>query len=396
MNLVASLYAWFRDAADKAFGGRGSGLAESIKNDILVTEYRQLGQQIPVLYLTVAITSIAAAVASQGDFPLAYRVVAPCLVVIVCTARLIVWMRRQGRAVTLAEAQRNLRGTSATTMGLAAFAGAWSVLSFYETALSHRAFVPIFGLLATFAAVYCLSSFRRAALSALVLGSFPISFALLTSDYYMFEAMGVCVLVVTVLQMRLIADRHRQMVTNVESQHKMRELANTDMLTKLPNRRWFFAQVEEVLQRQSESGCFSVALLDLDGFKQINDRLGHMAGDELLQTVADRLRSCADVTTVFGRIGGDEFAILFDVAAPFDQVSARATGIMASLAAPCTLRGRRVAISASLGLAQFPSDGHTIEELFLAADKALYAAKQAGKSRHGVNSALPDLASIAA
>jgi diguanylate cyclase len=396
VNLVARLFGWFRDAADMAFGGKGAGIGEDIRNDILMTEYHQLGQQIPFLYLTVAMTSIAAAVASQGDFPLAYRFFAPALVVIVCSARLIVWSRRQGRMVTLAVAQQNLRGTSLTSIGLGGFAGAWSVFAFFETALPHRAFVPIFGLLATFAAVYCLSSFRRAALSALLLGSLPITFALLTSNYYMFEAMGVCVLFVTFLQVRLIADRHRQMMANVEAQHKMRELANTDMLTQLPNRRWFFEQLDHVLQRENGTRSFSVALLDLDGFKQINDRLGHLAGDELLQTVADRLRSCADATTVFGRIGGDEFAILFDVAAPLEHVSAKATGIMASLAAPCTLSGRRVAISASLGMAQFPSDGRTIEELLLVADKALYAAKQSGKSRHREKSGVLGLASIAA
>jgi diguanylate cyclase len=392
---VADLYIWFRDVADRAFGGRGAGVSDLIKNDILMTEYRQLSRQIPVLYLTVVITSIAASVASQGDRPLAYRGIAPSIVVIVCAARLMVWFRRQGRTVTLAVAHQNLRETSLTSIGLGGFAGAWSVFSFYEAALSHRAFIPIFGLLAIFAAVNCLSSFRKAALSALLLGSVPITFVLLSSNYYLYEAVGVCVLFVTFLQMRLIADRHRQIVANVEAQHKMRELANTDMLTQLPNRRSFFEQLDHVLRRENGTRSFSVALLDLDGFKQINDRLGHLAGDELLRTVADRLRSCADATTVFGRIGGDEFAILFDVAAPFEQISAKATGIMASLAAPCILSGRRVAISASLGMAQFPGDGRTIEELLLVADKALYAAKHSVKSRRSAHSGAQGLTAIA-
>lgn len=131
MKLAARLYAWLRETADRALGGKGSSVAEQIKNDILLTEYHQLSQQIPVLYLTVAITTIAGAVAAQGNFPFAYRIVAPLLIVVVCSARMIVWLRRQGRAVTVAEASQHLRGTNFTVIGLAGFAGLWSMLALY-------------------------------------------------------------------------------------------------------------------------------------------------------------------------------------------------------------------------------------------------------------------------
>ncbi len=381
MNQLANLTAWFVDALDKLFGGRGASLSKKIKNDILMTEYLQLRQQLPALYLTVAITSMAAAVAAQGDFPLIYNLIVPGLIVTVCAARLIIWLRRRGRSVTSVEARRNLQGTNLTAIGLAGLGGMWCVLSFYETALSHRAFVPMFELLATFAVVYCLSSFRRAALAALLLGALPISMAMLTSTDQMIVSMGTCALVVTLLQVRLISDRYRQMVATLELQHKMHHLANTDILTDLPNRRAFMAQLETAMMSGKLGHPFAVALLDLDGFKQVNDRLGHFAGDALLRTVADRLKAFSDAETMISRIGGDEFAILFRCDDSSDQISARATGIIASLAQPCTIVGRRVSVTASLGIAGYPHHGKSIQELLSAADRALYCAKAGGRDQ---------------
>jgi diguanylate cyclase len=381
VSQFANLYLKVRDVMDTLFGGKGSDLSRAVKNDILMTEYGQLRQQIPALYLTVAITSLAAATAAQGDFPLIFKVIAPALIMIACSVRLAIWLRRGHRSFTIQEAKRNLKGTNLTAIGLTSLSSAWSVLSFYETALSQRAFVPIFGLLTTFAAVYCLSSFRKAALSALLFGVTPMTIVMLMSNDHMFVAMGTCALVVTLLQMRLIADRYKQMVANLELHHKMRILANTDMLTGLPNRRAFLAQLDIEMVNGELGHPFAVALLDLDGFKQVNDRLGHLAGDALLQTVADRLRRFCDEETVIGRIGGDEFAILFQCADSSELISARSTGIIASLAQPCTISGRRVAVTASLGIAGFPSHGQNISELLSAADKALYRAKAAGRDQ---------------
>jgi diguanylate cyclase len=175
-------------------------------------------------------------------------------------------------------------------------------------------------------------------------------------------------------------------------QHRMEALANTDMLTGLPNRRSFLAQAERALLEATAAVPVAIALLDLDGFKPVNDRLGHHAGDELLKTIADRMRTQAKSQVLVGRIGGDEFAILFRDASDPLQVSARATGIIAALAVPCTIGGRRISISASLGLAQFPQDGASLQDLMLAADRALYEAKAEGRSQIRTSSTGTDLA----
>jgi diguanylate cyclase len=362
-------------ALDRLFGGRHTLVSVDVRNELLMTEYVQLRRQVPALYATIGVANIAVTAAIQDAEPPGYWVIAPVILTLVIFGRLLQWAHRKNRPVTIEEVRNHVKGTTITAVGLGSLAGIWTLQTFFNSPESLRVLLPICTLLSAFAVVNCLSSLRLAATAVLGLGALPVIVAMLLSGERTGLAVGSCALVVALLQLRLIAERYRHNLNRIEMQHKMQQLANTDVLTGLPNRRAFFAHVEEALQQNNGTRSFAVALLDLDGFKQINDRLGHLAGDALLQTVADRLNSHLDSTTVFGRIGGDEFAILFNGAAPIADVSARATGIMASLAVPCTIAGRRVAISASLGLAQFPSDGRTLGDLFQAADKALYAAK---------------------
>jgi diguanylate cyclase len=369
------LQAYVIKALDRLFGGRRTIVLADVRNELLMTEYVQLRRQIPALYATIGVATIAVTTAVHDVEPSGYRIIAPALLTLVIFGRLVQWAQRRNRTVTIEEVRKHVKGITITAAALGALAGIWTLQTYFQAPESLRVLIPICTLLSLFAVVNCLSSLRLAAAAVLGLGAMPFIAAMLLSGEKMYLAVGSCALVVALLQLRLIAERYRHNLNRIEMQHKMQQLANTDMLTGLPNRRAFFNHVEEALRQDNGTRSFAIALLDLDGFKQINDRLGHLAGDVLLQTVADRLNSHLDRTTIFGRIGGDEFAILFSGAAPIADVSARATGIMASLAVPCTISGRRIAISASLGLAQFPGDGRTLGDLFQAADKALYAAK---------------------
>jgi diguanylate cyclase len=365
-------------AFGRLFGGRRGRVSAAVRNELMMTEYAQLRPQIPALYATIAVANIATTVTIQEASPSGYWVMAPAVLTVVIIGRLLLWFQRRNRKVTIEEVRSNVKGTTITAIGLATLAGFWTLQTFFQAPEALRMLLPICTLLSIFAIVNCLSSLRLAATSVLGIGALPVITAMLLSGESMYLALGSCAFVVSLLQLRLIAERYRHNLGRIEMQYKIQQLANTDMLTGLPNRRSFFAAVEGCLERENGTRSFAVALLDLDGFKQINDRLGHLAGDSLLQTVADRLRGQADASTTIGRIGGDEFAILFDVAEPLSSVSARATGILASLAEPCIISGRRISISASLGLAQFPSDGRTLGDLFHIADKALYAAKADG------------------
>jgi diguanylate cyclase (GGDEF)-like protein len=160
------------------------------------------------------------------------------------------------------------------------------------------------------------------------------------------------------------------------------ELAQTDILTGLPNRAFFLEQLQQVNSPESErSGAFSILMLDLDRFKNVNDSLGHAAGDTLLRQVADRLKSALRGTDVLARLGGDEFAIIQSECS--DQRAGSidlATRISKLIADPFQLPGHRVEIGTSIGIAMAPEHGNDEDQLLKKADLALYRSKSAGRN----------------
>jgi diguanylate cyclase (GGDEF)-like protein len=168
-----------------------------------------------------------------------------------------------------------------------------------------------------------------------------------------------------------------------ESSHR---LARHDSLTGLPNR----AHINELLLERTEAGsaspdhAFAVLLIDLDGFKAINDSLGHAAGDQILQEAALRLREIVPSGGLIGRLAGDEFVAISDGAPPAHEVCSLADRIVKTLARPFALNEARVHIGASVGISLFPEHGKTGPQLLICADRALYAVKRNGKSAFAV------------
>ncbi|WP_291566780.1 EAL domain-containing protein [Bradyrhizobium sp.] len=160
------------------------------------------------------------------------------------------------------------------------------------------------------------------------------------------------------------------------------ELAQTDILTGLPNRAFFLEQLRDAgLYERQDRGVFSILMLDLDRFKNVNDSLGHAAGDALLRQVALRLNSALRGTDVLARLGGDEFAII--QAGCHDQRASSidlASRISKLIAEPFQLQGHRVEIGTSIGVALAPEHGSDQEQLLKKADLALYRSKSAGRN----------------
>jgi diguanylate cyclase (GGDEF)-like protein len=155
-----------------------------------------------------------------------------------------------------------------------------------------------------------------------------------------------------------------------------------DPLTKLANRALLEAQLDLVLSEAGRTGLIAALLLiDLDKFKPVNDRLGHLAGDRLLVEVAGRLRACVRAGDLAARLGGDEFVVVLGPTVRAEQAQAIAARIITALNEPYQLDGGWVMVGASAGLAFWPTDGRTGEELMASADRALYAAKAAGGCR---------------
>ena len=174
----------------------------------------------------------------------------------------------------------------------------------------------------------------------------------------------------------------------VEAQLRLRErelqqLALHDALTGLANRMLFHERLGHALMtHRRNSGALAVLFIDLDGFKQVNDRYGHGGGDAVLTAVADRLRQCVRVSDTVARFGGDEFAVLAERLTAADDVEIVAGRIVHALQTPFDIDGQPVSIGCSVGVAVHQHDDHTAEELLRGADEAMYAAKAAGKNRY--------------
>jgi len=169
--------------------------------------------------------------------------------------------------------------------------------------------------------------------------------------------------------------------------------ATHDALTGLPNRALFADRLGQALARASRrQATLAVLFLDLDGFKAVNDSLGHAAGDQLLVAVADRMRACLRLEDTVARLGGDEFTILLEGLTDLRGATLVAERITRDLVAPFTLAGHAVVVTSSIGIVL--NDLHRGEqradELLRDADVAMYRAKAAGKARHAVFAAGTD------
>jgi diguanylate cyclase (GGDEF)-like protein len=162
-----------------------------------------------------------------------------------------------------------------------------------------------------------------------------------------------------------------------KAEAKVNHLASHDVLTDLPNRRLLKQRIEHSLL--NAIGPSTMYCLDLDGFKLINDTLGHGAGDELLTQVAQRLRDSVRTGDTVARLGGDEFAVLVQGLRDEADASILAERIVSELGKPFDLAGTTVSIGVSIGVAIAPRDGNSPERLIKSADVALYEAKRAGR-----------------
>jgi diguanylate cyclase (GGDEF)-like protein len=181
--------------------------------------------------------------------------------------------------------------------------------------------------------------------------------------------------------LRGIANILATWVDRQESRRRLTYLAQYDSLTNLPNRRQLGACLEEAIARAGRHGHrAAVMFIDLDRFKNVNDMLGHGVGDQLLVQAAARLEACAREDNVVARLGGDEFAVVLPWLGDDADASSIATRIIDALAQPFHLQGQQLFVSASIGIASYPQDGASAEQLLKSADTAMYGAKNSGRN----------------
>jgi diguanylate cyclase (GGDEF)-like protein/PAS domain S-box-containing protein len=180
-----------------------------------------------------------------------------------------------------------------------------------------------------------------------------------------------------------VAGSARDVTERKAAEERIQRTADHDFLTDLPNRSLFRERLEHEIKHSARTGLpLALLFIDLDGFKDVNDLLGHAAGDQLLQEVAQRISACVRDTDTVARIGGDEFTVLLtDVTSP-PHIETIAAEILDELRRPFSLAAGEAVISGSIGISTYPADAASPDELVRNADEAMYSCKNAGRNRY--------------
>jgi diguanylate cyclase (GGDEF)-like protein len=187
-----------------------------------------------------------------------------------------------------------------------------------------------------------------------------------------------------VFVLRRMREERRDLEQRLRTEFELREnraLALQDPLTALPNRRALTAELEAAMAlARSDGKALAFYLLDLNGFKRVNDEEGHATGDEVLRAVAQRFRAVARTDDLVARLGGDEFAVLANGVHSRDEAVDIGQRFVDALKNPVLLGNRAYAVGVAVGVAFHPEDGTTAEELMHSADLAMYGAKATKRS----------------
>lgn len=353
-----------------------------------VAQYLRLREHIPPLYVLLSINAAVLAFTHRMLAPALLVYTVPAMLIAACLFRMMIWRRPVTQHDLQPEvAQARLRRTHILAIVLALAFVAWALaLDRYGGPYEHG-HVAVFISVTVLGCVFCLSFLPRAAVmvSVTVLGTFMLYTLLTGTSVLMAIATNIALVSVGILKM--LRDSYHSFVNLEASQRALdaerrqaqalgeenARLAQTDALTGMPNRRFFFATLESLLDQSETGDTFSVGLIDLDRFKPINDTHGHAHGDRLLQIIGDRMTGGCPADTIVARLGGDEFGLI--VMGGAQRGEAVANDLCRAIREPARIGDSVVTVGCSAGLAVHPQAAGSADLLFDRADFALYHAK---------------------
>jgi diguanylate cyclase len=349
---------------------------EEIRGSLQRAQFDSVRRQVPMLlFVALLNTVIIMAVCAHDDLPFkSYGWM--LLIIFYCLIRLIIWSRVLKKHVETARIPHLLKMNVGVTLVMISVLGIDAAITFLAGMFNSQMLIPVSLSFGAMAIAHCLYSLRPAAIGAVVMGLFPSSLAMLVKGNFEAQMLGLSTISVGLLMIRFVSQQYEQLIQSLLLEDENRRLALSDPLTGLANRRAVMAALDEAAV---DDGTFGVALLDLDGFKEVNDELGHHAGDLMLQLVGERLSGAALPGDLVGRLGGDEFILLLRGVTDDAEMSSRTTAMLAALCRPVDIEGHVVPVAASLGFARSLGDGQSVTILLRTADSALYSAK--GKAK---------------
>jgi diguanylate cyclase len=356
-------------------------IPDEISDDFAQLRSTRLREKARLLYfallMTVPTTIYGAA---PGAHP-AIRIGIPLVMATACLLGFLALLKPPEKQHSVRISRRLVRRAAIDSSVIAILCSSWSVFSWFGASPGTQLYYPMILTMGSLATAYCLSMIRLAAVLNIVIGIGPVLFLLVASGTRMDLVFANSLLLCSGFMIHMIISQHDQLAEMLMMQRKMQRLAETDPLTGLANRRVLADRIEALTAPGADyAPPFALALLDLDGFKPVNDRLGHAAGDELLIAIGARLTDAAGPEAIVARIGGDEFAVLMP---SVDSASTQllTTDLLSALVAPIMIDGEPIRIGASCGTACWPVDGTSGEALLRQADLALYSRKSQARDK---------------
>jgi diguanylate cyclase (GGDEF)-like protein len=364
--------------------------------EIIFAKVRALRTQIPLLYFILMTNVVTTSVVHLEKLPLWLTVFLPATGAALALGRAISWSRLDTDNISLDDARTRLKTTIRLVPLLAGFFVAWAIILAQAASPMEQGQIAVFLAITCAASMLCLMHLRSASLQLGLITIIPFTFHFMLMPGLAAKAIAVnSLLALGAMTLVVIRQHHtffHEVLQNVELAAKNIEtqklsdenlrLATRDMLTGLPNRRSFIADFQRTLKEAKLSQSqVAIILIDLDGFKPINDLYGHAAGDSLLVKVGARLRDAVRDTCLLARLGGDEFAIAMSGFNNNSDVNDFAGHILTAINQPYRVSQVECTVSASIGIAVLGSGGFTDHELFEHADYALYQAKESRDGR---------------
>ena len=354
-----------------------------------VAQYLRLREQVPPLYGLVAVNSAIFAFTHRNLAPEYLTLSVPAGLIAFSIIRMLVWMRPlTARDLDPARALKRLRVTVFISMLLAMTCLVWATVLVQYGGPYERGHFAIFIAITVLGCTFCLSFLPMAAtlVNVAVLGGF-LAYSFLSGSSVM-VAIAINISLVSLVVLKILRDSYASFVHLESTQRDLTcerrqaqalgeenaRLAMTDALTGLPNRRYFFATLEGLLECAQPQDQFCVGLIDLDRFKPINDTHGHVQGDRLLQLLGERIMTLCPADVVIARLGGDEFGIIS--IGGLEQAEAITHALFTTIRQPARLGDVIVSVGCSAGIAPYPAAAKSASVLYDNADFALYYAKK--------------------
>jgi diguanylate cyclase (GGDEF)-like protein len=366
------------------FANHLQGLAlPSGESHLLRSQMAAYKKQIPLMYLIVDANVLALSFTHFRSAPHWLTLIIPALLLVASLFRMVGWWRMRHDQITDSDAARVLRTTNIFAVVLGGGFVTWALALYPYGDIFAQMHVVFFVGITFVACAFCLMHVRSAAYLLMFVVLVPFTAFFGASGNPVLVAITLNLIAVSLAISVILQSHYRDFIALNNSKSELQRLhdevvhlADSDSMTQLANRRRFFSELNRRLTQTVPAGQrVTIGVLDLDGFKGVNDAYGHRAGDQVLVEVGRRLRTLGNDFSCIARLGGDEFGVI--ISAECSDAELRIIGLTMCMALrePYNITETQVQLGASVGFASAPGAADTSEKLYECADYALYYAK---------------------